>query len=215
MTTDFTPTYLYIKQHAITGKCYFGKTTRADPVKYLGSGKHWKAHIKIHGKEHVETLWHKLFTDQAECTRIALLFSEQQDIVKSDRWLNLMPENGLDGGEGASGELLRKMQLAAYSSPNHNSNLEHMKKWHDAGIASPNHPSKNPEHVRKMQAFAYISPNHNSKDPLHVQKLLAASRASPNHNSKCKSICPHCKKTGKFLSMKRWHFDNCKKRVIA
>ena len=94
----FKPTYLYIKRHSITGKCYFGKTTRKDPVKYLGSGTDWLFHIKEHGIEFVETLWFKLFIDKAECTRIALLFSEQQDIVKSKIWLNKKVENGRDGG---------------------------------------------------------------------------------------------------------------------
>lgn len=89
--------YLYIKRHSITGKCYFGKTCN-DPLKYNGSGKHWINHIKKHGIQHVETLWYKPFTDQSECTRVALLFSEQQNITKSDRWLNFIPENGLSGG---------------------------------------------------------------------------------------------------------------------
>jgi hypothetical protein len=96
--SQFKPTYLYIKRHAITGKCYFGKTTRKDPVGYMGSGKWWKNHIHKHGIEHVETLWFKLFIEQEECTRIALLFSEQQDIVKSNLWLNQIPETGLGGG---------------------------------------------------------------------------------------------------------------------
>jgi len=25
-------------------------------------------------------------------------------------------------------------------------------------------------------------------------------------------ICPHCKKSGGYMAMKRWHFDNCKKK---
>jgi len=94
--TIYTPTYLYIKQHSITGKLYFGKTI-TDPEKYLGSGKHWKRHIKKHGKEHVVTLWYCLFYDQEECTKFALMFSEQQNIAQSDIWLNLKPENGRDG----------------------------------------------------------------------------------------------------------------------
>ena len=76
VTPSFTPTYLYIKQHSITGKLYFGKTTSKDPVRYLGSGKHWLRHIKVHGKEHIETLWYCLFTEQEELTKFALLFSE-------------------------------------------------------------------------------------------------------------------------------------------
>lgn len=39
--------HLYIKTHNTTGLKYFGKTTK-DPYKYLGSGKHWRAHLKIH-----------------------------------------------------------------------------------------------------------------------------------------------------------------------
>ena len=36
------PTYLYIKQHSVTKLKYFGKTTKKDPVKYLGSGIYCK-----------------------------------------------------------------------------------------------------------------------------------------------------------------------------
>lgn len=37
----FEPTYLYIKQHSITGKLYFGKTVK-NPEKYNGSGSPWR-----------------------------------------------------------------------------------------------------------------------------------------------------------------------------
>jgi hypothetical protein len=94
------PTYLYIKRHSVTGKCYFGKTIKEDPVKYLGSGVHWRNHIRAHGIEYVETLWYKLFTDQDELTRVALAFSKQQDIVNSELWLNLKEENGIDSAPG-------------------------------------------------------------------------------------------------------------------
>lgn len=92
----FHPTYLYIKQHSITGKLYFGKTSR-NPETYKGSGKRWLNHINYHGKEHVVTLWYCLFYDQESCTEFALSFSNQQNIVESDDWLNLQNENGLDG----------------------------------------------------------------------------------------------------------------------
>ena len=93
----FKPTYLYIKQHAVTGKLYFGKTTKSNPETYLGSGKHWKSHIKVHGNQFVITRWFCLFIDQESCTEFALNFSKQQNIVESSNWLNLKPENGLDG----------------------------------------------------------------------------------------------------------------------
>lgn len=102
----FIPTYLYIKQHTITGKLYFGKTTR--PLKrmlsYKGSGVHWTRHIKYHGAEHVVTLWYQLYLDPFNLVTDALFFSHKMEIVKSDSWLNLTVEHGLDGN-GHPGEL--------------------------------------------------------------------------------------------------------------
>lgn len=98
MTSEvFIPTYLYIKQHSVTGKLYFGKTIR-NPEKYYGSGTRWLRHINKHGKEHVVNLWYELFTDREELTNFALHFSQKMNIVESSQWLNLIPENGINGG---------------------------------------------------------------------------------------------------------------------
>jgi hypothetical protein len=94
---QFKPTFLYIKQHSITGKLYFGKTIR-NPETYFGSGKHWLSHIKTHGSKHVVTLWYCLFLDQESCMEFAVNFSKEQKIVESTEWLNLKYENGVDGG---------------------------------------------------------------------------------------------------------------------
>lgn len=97
---DFKPTYLMIKQHKITGLKYFCKTTKKDPVKYLGSGVYWREHLKEHGK-FVQTIWCKLFDDKLELKEFAEFFSEEFDIVKSPLWANKKLENGLDGGGDA------------------------------------------------------------------------------------------------------------------
>jgi hypothetical protein len=90
------PTWLYIKQHTVTGLKYFGKTTR-NPEKYKGSGKRWINHLVVHGNS-VKTIWSQLFTDRTELVEFALNFSKENNIVESAEWANLMPENGLDGG---------------------------------------------------------------------------------------------------------------------
>lgn len=92
------PTYLFVKQHNITGLKYFGKTTKKDPVSYKGSGKYWKRHIKKYGIYDIQTIWYKLFTDKNELVQFALDFSKRNDIVNSEEWANLKEENGLDGG---------------------------------------------------------------------------------------------------------------------
>lgn len=95
--SNFTPTYLYIKQHKVTGKLYFGKTTK-NPENYNGSGIHWKSHIKKHGSI-IETLWYCLYTDEESIKNTALSFSKLWNIVESNEWLNLIEENGVDGGD--------------------------------------------------------------------------------------------------------------------
>jgi hypothetical protein len=101
------PTYLYIKQHSITKKKYFGKTTQ-DPLKYNGSGVYWTDHIKKHGRKHViTTRLFGPFTDSIVISEFALAFSRDNNIVESKDWANLEPENGLDGGVTGKPSLLK------------------------------------------------------------------------------------------------------------
>jgi hypothetical protein len=89
-------TYLYIKEHNVTGLRYFGKTVR-DPNKYHGSGSYWKKHIAKHGKD-IKTVWTKQFDDLVECEEFALAFSDLFDIVESSEWANLIAEDSKGGG---------------------------------------------------------------------------------------------------------------------
>jgi hypothetical protein len=95
--TPILPTYLYIKQHSVTGLKYFGKTTQ-DPYKYKGSGRYWTSHIKKHGRKLVNTIWVSELYNDTSISKFALSFSELFDIVESIEWANLKPEDGLDGG---------------------------------------------------------------------------------------------------------------------
>lgn len=94
---DFKPTYLYIKQHRITGKLYFGKTDK-NPEKYKGSGKYWLDHCKTHGFD-IDTLWYCLFYTSEDISKFAADFCKINNIGYGDVsiWANLRPENGFDG----------------------------------------------------------------------------------------------------------------------
>ena len=85
--------HLYVKTHNITGLKYLGRTTVKDPYKYPGSGKWWTHHLKKYGNDvgtHII-----LSTENLEALKWwGLYFSELWDIVKSDEWANLCPENG-------------------------------------------------------------------------------------------------------------------------
>jgi len=198
MAGMFKPTYLYIKRHAVTGKCYFGKTTR-NPVQYLGSGTVWRRHLNIHGIEHVETLWYKRFDDENECTCIALKFSEQQDIVKSDLWLNLIPENGLHGQ--VNGFKHSDEAKAKISEANKNRSPEVIEK-----VASAHRGLKHSKETKEK-----IGSKHRGKQVSLETRLKIAESTSKSKIGKAQSIvrCPYCTKEGGINTMKQWHFDRC------
>ncbi len=87
--------HLYVKTHNVTGLKYFGKTSK-NPLKYNGSGKYWKRHIRKHGEDMTTDIIGS-YTDQSLCTEDAIRFSILNDIVESPEWANLQIENGLDG----------------------------------------------------------------------------------------------------------------------
>lgn len=105
--------FLYVKRHTVTGLKYFGMTT-SDPEKYRGSGTYWRRHVKKHGGfKYVETVSVWKFDDEELCSEFALRFSEENNIVESKEWANMVPEDALPGapkGIKRSEETLNRMR---------------------------------------------------------------------------------------------------------
>lgn len=85
---------LYIKTHRITGLKYFGYTTRKDVSRYKGSGIYWRQHIRKHGND-ANTEIVGIFENIDKASLFAIKYSEDNNIVESDEWANLMIENCL------------------------------------------------------------------------------------------------------------------------
>ena len=115
--TTFRPTFLYIKQHKVTGLKYFGKTHQ-NPERYKGSGMYWKDHCKKHGYD-IETVWYQLFLDADTIKEVALNFSHQNDIVNSSEWANLVEENGINSGRGRWTQEQRKAARGVLKTEEH------------------------------------------------------------------------------------------------
>lgn len=200
-------TYLYIKQHEITGLLYFGKTT-SDPHTYYGSGKYWSNHIKKHGKEHVLTKWvSEPFTDKEDLVEFATFFSEEFNIVECKNWANLIFENGLDGfpvGTKHTHQTKIKMsnvQRGRIISETHKEKLS---------IAAKNRSKE----VRDKVASSLRGRKQSEET---IQKKIQSNskpRGPYGKSEHCKNrpilTCPHCHKNGKGGSMMRYHFNNCK-----
>ncbi len=91
--------YTLYKKTSPLGLKYIGKTTK-DAFNYIGSGKIWIRHIEKHNiqKEDIETEILYETYDFDEFKIYAKELSEKLDIVESDEYANLRPEDG-DGGD--------------------------------------------------------------------------------------------------------------------
>lgn len=109
--------YLYIKTHNITGLKYFGKTTK-DPQTYKGSGKYWKLHIKKHGYDVTTAI---IFQSESKekIKEMGLHYSKLWDVVNSEKWANLIEENG-DGGDVSNCIDYKKRNFNGENNPFYN-----------------------------------------------------------------------------------------------
>lgn len=89
---------LYLKTHNKTGLKYLGKTIK-DPYEYRGSGKGWLSHLNVHGDDVTTKILFQT-NDKNELARVGLHYSKMWNIVESNDFANLKPENG-DGGSVA------------------------------------------------------------------------------------------------------------------
>lgn len=210
----YTPTHLYIKQHSVTGKLYFGKTIK-NPETYLGSGDYWKSHITKHGKEYVVTLWYELFYNKSELISFALSFSKDLNIVASTSWLNLKPENGLNGGmPGVPSNKKGKTHVELYG-PKRAAKISLAN-----SLAHKNKPSpakgkqRSNESILKQSKTMKGRPAHNKGKPNSNKNK---PRVKPNSNKgkpKPSIVCPHCGKSGGYPQMIQWHFNNCRSLIF-
>lgn len=188
------PTVLYIKQHSITGLKYFGKTTKKDPYKYNGSGVHWMRHIKKHGREYIVTLWvSEPYTESDIISEFALKFSKDNNIVESNDWANLMPENGLDGG--CNGRIITAETRAKLSS---RITSEETKAKQSAALKGK---PKSEEHKAKLSAAS----TGRSKSEEHKAKMADAQKG--------KTASEETKAKMSAASTGRTHSDDSKAKM--
>ena len=220
---------LYIATHNITGLKYFGKTTRyfnsGDLQKsYHGSGTYWRNHLKKHGNDVSMEIFQicSLIENEIDfVTPIAIRFSKENDIVRSNSWANAKIEDGFEGGS-LQGEL--------HPCFGKSLSAEHKKSVSDTNKGKP----KSEEHKQKLREAAtgrilsnetklklsitssgerngFYGKHHTeeTKEKLKYPKS-DETKKKLSISAKEKLICPHCGLAGGKSAMKRWHFDNCK-----
>lgn len=203
---NFQPTYLMIKRHRVTGLMYFCKTATRDPLKYHGSGKYWRKHLKVHGRL-VDTIWYQQFDSKDDLVEFALFFSEFYDIVsdtKDDKktWANEVPEDGLQGGQnrGMPGPRKGIKQPHVTASLKGKKRPEHSKLMKDV--------PKSEDHKKNISEA--LKKHIRSKE--HGESISKAKRGKKQTKKReyQSVVCDHCGTAGKGPNMARYHFENCK-----
>jgi hypothetical protein len=201
--------YLYLKIHNITGLKYLGYTSK-DPYKYLGSGKYWLKHIKKHGKDITtqvlcETESKDLITNEGK------KYSALWNIVESTEFANMTIEEGTGGstfkGKKHTPESLKKMSLTKLGKQFTESHKKNLSESNKGKFGKENNFYGKQHSVQTKQLIS-------KKLTGKVRTDEFKDNLSAMYLGKPKPIikCPHCDKEGGLPQMKRYHFDNCKRR---
>jgi hypothetical protein len=174
---SFLPTYLYIKQHQITGKLYFGKTVK-NPEEYKGSGKHWTLHRRKHGNK-IDTVWYCLYLDEESIKEAALSFSKLWNIIESDQWLNLIEEDGIGNG----------LPIGHKKTEEHKRKISESNKGKMPWLKGKNHS----EETKKKLSKTKLAKNKKYSDQEKKNVSEGTKRAMNNPIVKAKCAAPHIK----------------------
>lgn len=210
---------LYIAIHNKTEKKYFGKTTRyfteEDLQKYYhGSGVYWKNHLNKHGDDVTMEIYGIYNLDEVK--EVALKFSEDNDIVNSKEWANLILENGISGGDNSKNIDYSKVSLSQKGKSKHTEEYKlRLSKIHKNKKVS----SETKEKQSKAQMGKILSDETKTKISIAFKGKPRSQEIKDKIRDKQKGIkrgpqetkeCPHCGKICGLSSSKRYHFDNCK-----
>ena len=222
---------LYVKIHNDTGLKYFGKTTQNNVHSYQGSGIRWVNHIKKHGYNVSTEIIAEFNENDKLVETFALKFSKDNDIVNSDNWANLKPENGLDGGAHFKGmkhskETKKKMSENHLGEKHHLFGKHHSKQTKEKIGNSLNGRKLSEETKEKMRVpksddmkRKLSESNKGKKHTKETKNKMSESHKGKQHSEETKEklrvsqkivICPYCKKEGGERAMKRYHFEECK-----
>ncbi len=79
--------------------------------------------------------------------------------------------------------------------------------------ALKNHPAYKTDEFRLMRRQKTLGENNHNYGKLHSDEHKRKISETLINNDKV--TCPHCQKIGSYSPMQRWHFNNCKKLIIA
>jgi hypothetical protein len=202
--------YLMVKTHTITGLKYLCQTKRKDPTNYLGSGVRWWNHLSKHGKT-VSTEILRECHSKDELKKWGIHYSELWNVVTSNDWANIKPENGDGGFAKPTQEMIKKR-------------IETRKRNGTMNVSTPERISKGLETKRKNGTMNVCNSETVSKrNATRKLKGTKHNPNSPNSNAKrmntmkengtgfyARLVCYQCEKSFTKQNYSRWHGEKCR-----
>lgn len=229
---------LMVKTHNTTGLKYLCYTQKENHSDYLGSGKYWKRHLKLHGADITTELIFES-DNYEDFVREAIARSKEWSVVEDSLWANLKIEDGVGGDtvstkcwitDGVVDKYHPKSDPIPHGWYRGRSNCKFKDPEFQAEMSRRGHKKITPE-IRKQAAvkatatkrernsFPDISGDKNPskredvkqkiRDAAKKRDLQVYSEAAKKRAS-IKFKCPHCGVEANDNNAKRWHFERCK-----
>jgi predicted RNA-binding Zn-ribbon protein involved in translation (DUF1610 family) len=187
--------YTYYLKNKVTGEKYYGVryARGCNPselwVTYFSSSKYVAQRVKEHGANSFEFEIRKEFQTPKQARDWEEKVLRRLDILHRRDWLN----------QNVCGKFL----LDGPKSTEHREKMsENMRAlWEKRKQTDWHPPAATPERRAKV-----------SKRLKGVKKSIEhVAHMKCHDNNKATVTCPTCGKTGQYVNMKRWHFENCGK----
>lgn len=205
--------YLCVKTHTITGLKYLCKTKSKDPHKYLGSGTYWKAHLKVHGKEHTTEILKECSSNE-EIKQWGLHYSELWDIVnvrdKNNKklWANLVSESG-DGGSTSAQITAKQLATKLKNGTLNNSSPKAIAKCLQTKLEQGTHPNSPDVQRKRLETRQRNGTNRQTAESI-AQQLKTRQDSGTLNPHRVQLTCKYCSKNIGRILFGRWHGEKCK-----
>ncbi len=209
---------IYQITNTINEKIYIGKHQTTDPNdSYYGSGKLIKSAIKKYGKENFIKKILFVFDTEDEMNVKEKELITEEFVSRKDTYNTGV---GGEGGPhfrgkthsdearkkmGSSGRKISEEARKKISESNRNRVVSEETRKKLSEIALLRNSKELNQPSKSIKEKYVMTEEHKKKISSSVKK-----NAVLNENVIQTTICPHCKKEGQLLAMRRHHFNNCK-----
>ena len=198
--------YIYSKTNPPIGFYVYAYLRKDGTPYYVGKGKALRAcnHCKndsIHPPKNNSLI----ILLKTELTELGALAFERWYI----RWYGIDNGTGIlrnktDGGDGAGGAIQTQEHIRQRVET---TLLRHGGKW-PSGMIGKKHSTETNEKRRKSM----LGKNTGKQSPAHIEAAAAPKRGM-RYKKQYVLTCPYCNKTGGSANMKRYHMDNCTRKI--